>query len=145
MERLGARICEPMARSGGNIDRFILRQHAFFVAYRHLCVARNHNPMFGTMVVKLQGQRFAGVDDDLFGLESLADVGGFIASPRPKDDGGQQMPAAAAGFQGFHNEFDVLRAPSLHDQRQLTRRNHHIIVSDNRDGRSIVNPDKIIV
>ena len=54
MQRLGARICESMARAGGNIDRFVLRQSALSIAYRHFCDARNHNPMFGTMVVKLQ-------------------------------------------------------------------------------------------
>ncbi len=87
-----AGVSQAVAGALGDIDGFIRENHFFQVVAFDLGSTGNDHPMLGTVVVHLQRQRAAGIDNDLLDLKQRPTGDGFVGAPgalRPHMLGGQ--------------------------------------------------------
>ena len=80
-----AGISHAMYRAEGDVDGLIFRHQLDLVVDGDFGGARHVNPVFGTVVVALQGQRRTGVHMNAFDLKTVTDGEAFEPAPKGGD------------------------------------------------------------
>src|SRR5438552_3464898 len=70
-----------MARAERNEGRLVLVEEKLLLAARNLRSPGNHDPMLRAMMMHLQTELRARIDDDALDLETLAGIDALIGSP----------------------------------------------------------------
>ena len=123
-----------MRRTQRNIGRLVFRHQEHLFATRHLGRALHHDPVFRAMMMLLQRQRGAGVDDDALDLETLAVIHRIVRAPRPIDLAMRFRQRMATRFDLGHQLLHVLRAVQRRDHDHVRRFDHHHVANaDARD------------
>src|SRR4030065_124636 len=81
-QRHCARILQAVFGAKRDIGGLILGQKKNLVATGNAGRARDHDPVFGAVVMHLQRECSAGIDGDALHLETLTGIDAFVATPR---------------------------------------------------------------
>ena len=100
----------------GDVDGLVFGNQAHLVVDGDPGGAFDDDPVFGAVVVALQAEGGAGVDDDALDLKAVADDEAFVPAPRPVVAGEGFGLRHAGGFQDRNGEFYVLSAVFGGDQ-----------------------------
>src|SRR5215469_9427954 len=116
VQRLSADVLEPMHSAQRDVDRHVLAQHDRILIARDPRRAAHPHPVLGALVMLLQGDLGAGLDDDALHLEALAGIDGLVAAPGPMDDGVRRDLAAAPAPELVDDLLHILGAPFVHGE-----------------------------
>ena len=113
-----------------NVGRFVFGEQEGPVAAGDLGRAADHDPVFGAVMVHLQAQLGAGIDDDALDLEAFAGVDRVVPAPGPIDLAVRLREAAAFGLQARDDLLDVLGAVLVRDHDGVGRLHHdHVLAT----------------
>jgi hypothetical protein len=132
VERDLARVFEAVQRAERDVGRLVLGQHQFFVAAADAGGALHHDPMLGAVMVHLQRQLAARLDQDVLDLHPVAGVQRLVRTPRAMDARQRLCLAAVFG--------DEARDQMAHVLGAAARRQHHRVLG--RDDDQIVDSER---
>src|SRR5215472_11899590 len=120
MQRDFAGVFQPVRGTERDIGRLVFGEDDLFLAAADLGGALHDHPVLGAVMVHLQGQLAARLDQDVLDLDAVAGMHRLIRAPGPVHAG--QRVRLRAVF------LDQTRDQPAHLLRPLTRRQHYRIL-----------------
>jgi hypothetical protein len=123
-----------VAHAHRDVHRFVLAEQELLVAARDGRGAFHDGPVFGAMVMHLQRQTRARIDDDPLHLKALAAIDRVVTAPRTPHQPMRVGFRAAFGLDPCHQRLDALNLLAVHHQHRIGRLDHrHVADADARD------------
>jgi hypothetical protein len=126
-----------------DVGRLVLAEQDHFLAARDLGRTTDDDPMFGTMMVHLQGERGAGADDDALDLEALAAVDAVVPAPRAMHLAMEFGFATAGSLEPTDDGLDLLGALLGRDQHGIGGFNHHHVLAADAGDQPVLGHDQV--
>ena len=122
-----------MRHADRNVGRLVFTQQLDFIAARHLRRAADDDPVFGAVMMHLQGQLAARIDRNALDLETVAQIDAFVAPPWAIHLGVLQMLGTARALQVGNHLLDALHLVLVHHQHGVRSFHHdHVLHADQR-------------
>ena len=137
-----ARVGQPMHVAQRDVGRFVLTQQEGLLAVGDFGGALHDDPVLGPVVVHLQAEARAGIDDDALHLEARAGVDGVVPAPRAVDLAVGRGLAALFELECGDDLLDVLGLVLAGDEHGVGRFDDHRVVQTHAGDHAVLGIDE---